>query len=648
MKKILVANRGEIAVRVLRTAQRLGYATVTVFSDADADAPHVALGDQAVRLGPADVGESYLNSERVLDAAAKSGADAIHPGYGFLSENADFARHVIEAGLTWIGPPPDAMEVMGNKAASKSALADSDVPLVPGYSGNDQSNSTFATAAEEIGYPVMIKASAGGGGRGMRLVTSADALESNLDSARSESLKAFGSDELLLEKAIVDPRHVEFQVFGDNHGNVIHLGERDCSIQRRHQKVVEEAPSPAVSQDLRDRMGAAAIAAAKAVGYTNAGTVEFLLSDDGNFYFIEMNTRLQVEHPVTELVTGFDLVEWQLQVAAGDPLPATQKDVQLCGHAIEVRLYAESPSNDFLPSTGPVLHWQPPDGDSIRVDHGLASGQEITPFYDAMIAKVIAHGPDRSVARRRLSRALTRTVTLGVETNRGFLLDTIEHPTFAAGDATTGFLAQTWNDPPAPSPLLPALAAVVLTTHQSAPDASGLSAFRFPTAVQFDSRDPLSRIDVTPRSGSIHVQSATQDITVDVISCGNNKLVFECDGLRSRAAFAIGPDNMVWIQYGRDCESFRNALLAPAGSADTAASGRILAPMPGAVLKVSATAGDTVQAGQPLLVLEAMKMEHTIETPSAGTIAEVLVSAGDQVTPRQLMVVVEPTAPAAT
>jgi len=429
--KILIANRGEIACRIIRTVQALGYEAVALFSDADEDAPHVALADLAVRIGPADVGESYVEA----------------------------------AGLTWIGPQPEAIEIMGNKAAAKRAVADSGVPLVPGYAGSEQDDTTFVAAAAEIGYPVMVKAAAGGGGRGMRLVQTAAGLVAGLASARSESLKAFGSDELLLEKAIVNPRHIEFQIFGDQHGNVIHLGERDCSIQRRHQKVVEEAPSPAVSSELRQKMGAAAVAAAQAVNYVGAGTVEFLLDESGDFYFIEMNTRLQVEHPVTELITGLDLVEWQLLVADGQPLPLTQNEVTLTGHAIEVRLYAESPENDFLPSTGTVWLYKAPSGSGIRVDDGLRSGQSITPFYDAMVAKIITSGATRAIAMRRLRRALLQTTVLGVETNRGFLLETVNHPLFVQGQATTAFIDNTWQPNPQPqqqslSPKMQALAAV--------------------------------------------------------------------------------------------------------------------------------------------------------------------------------------------
>lgn len=644
MNKILIANRGEIAVRVIRTAQSLGYGTVAVFSDADADAPHVALADQAVRLGPAEAAESYLNTERLLEAARETGADAIHPGYGFLSENADFARLVTNAGLTWIGPPPDAMEVMGNKAAAKAAIADSKVPTIPGYFGEDQSDAAFAKAAEQIGFPVMVKAAAGGGGRGMRLVNKPDDLTAALASARSESLKAFSSDELLLEKAIVNPRHVEFQVFADQHGNTVHLGERDCSIQRRHQKVVEEAPSPAVSPELREKMGQAAVAAAEAVSYTNAGTVEFLLDENDDFYFIEMNTRLQVEHPVTELISGFDLVAWQLQVAEGGRLPATQQDISLQGHAIEVRLYAESPDNDFLPSTGTVLHWNPPTGDGVRVDHGLQSGQQITPFYDAMIAKVITWGDIREIAQRRLSRALLNTEVLGVDTNRRFLRKTIQHPVFVSGEATTAFIEQTASDAPeSDNSSLSLLAAAVLyqtSRQQYSEQLTALGSHSTTYRLQADSPDRITQVEATGDRLRITCDDCTAEIRV--LACEDHRLQFEMNNVRDTATWAFGADHCLWIQHGEDCASFTDTLLAPADSADGHGSGKIVAPMPGSVLRVDVAAGTVVEKGQPLLVLEAMKMEQTIEADLPGTVSEVLVETGQQVTPRQLIIVIEP------
>ena len=440
--KILVANRGEIAWRIMRTARAMGYRTVAVYSDADKEAPHVAFADEAVRIGPSPVGESYLSIDRLLEAAHRSGADAIHPGYGFLSENEAFAAACEKAGLVFIGPPPAAIAAMGNKAAAKRRMIDAGVPCVPGYQGADQSDATLETEARKIGLPVMVKAAAGGGGRGMRLVERDADLPEAIRTARAEAQSAFGSGELILEKAVVDARHVEIQVFADAHGNVIHLGERDCSMQRRHQKVIEEAPSPAVDADLRGRMGAAAVAAARAIGYRGAGTVEFLLAADGAFYFLEMNTRLQVEHPVTEAITGQDLVAWQLKVAAGEKLPLAQAQVKFSGHAIEARLYAEDAYAGFLPQTGRVDVWRPATGAGIRVDHGMKDGLAISPFYDPMIAKLIAHGATREEARTRLVRALRETVVLGPTTNRHFLIRLLEHPEFAAGKATTAFIGK--------------------------------------------------------------------------------------------------------------------------------------------------------------------------------------------------------------
>ncbi|MDE2363830.1 MAG: acetyl-CoA carboxylase biotin carboxylase subunit, partial [Hyphomicrobiales bacterium] len=438
--KILIANRGEIACRVMRTARDMDYRTVAVYSDADRDMPHVRLADEAVRIGPPPVRESYLNIDALIAAAKLSGADAVHPGYGFLSENDSFASACEANGLVFIGPTPGAIRAMGNKAAAKRLMIDAGVPCVPGYQGEDQSDDKLAAEAGRIGFPVMVKAAAGGGGRGMRLVSRAEDFAKSVTSARSEATNAFGSGQLILEKAVVDARHVELQVFGDSHGNVIHLGERDCSVQRRHQKVIEEAPSPAVSAALRAQMGAAAVAAAKAIGYRGAGTVEFLLAGSGEFYFLEMNTRLQVEHPVTEEITGLDLVEWQLRIAAGEQLPLAQDDVRLGGHAIEVRLYAENPAKNFLPQSGTIHTWAPAGGGGVRVDHGIGSGLAISPFYDPMIAKVIARGRTRDEARRRLVRALQDTVLFGLSTNKDFLVAMLEHPVFAEGGATTGFI----------------------------------------------------------------------------------------------------------------------------------------------------------------------------------------------------------------
>ena len=451
-RKILIANRGEIACRVILTARAKGYRTVAVYSDADVDARHVAMADEAVNIGPAPAGESYLAMDRILAAAARSGADAVHPGYGFLSENARFAQACRDAGLVFIGPSPDAIRMMGDKSEAKRRMIAAGVPCIPGYQGEDQSDERMIAEADTVGYPVMVKAAAGGGGRGMRLVHAAADLPTALRSARSEATNAFGDGRLLLERAVIQPRHVEIQVFGDSHGHVVHLGERDCSIQRRHQKVVEEAPSPAVDADLRSRMGAAAVLAAQTIDYVGAGTVEFLLDRDKCFYFLEMNTRLQVEHPVTELVTGLDLVAMQLDVASGKHLPVCQDDVTLRGHAIEVRLYAEDPANLFLPQTGSVKVWQPSTADGVRIDGGIGTGSEISAYYDPMIAKIIAWGQDRDEARRRLAAAVADTIILGVVTNKEFLGRILDAPLFADGQATTAFIETEFPDGFTPSP----------------------------------------------------------------------------------------------------------------------------------------------------------------------------------------------------
>ncbi|HEY7775326.1 MAG TPA: acetyl-CoA carboxylase biotin carboxylase subunit, partial [Kineobactrum sp.] len=455
---VLVANRGEIAVRVIRSARQQGYRTIAVYSEADASAPHVQLADEAVLIGPAPVKESYLDPQRILQAAVQTGARAIHPGYGFLSENADFARACENAGIVFIGPSAEAIDLMGNKAAAKRLMLAAGVPCIPGYQDEDQSDAALVHAAQEIGTPLMVKAAAGGGGRGMRLVHDLAQLPAALAAARSEAENAFGSGELILEKALLQPRHVEIQVFSDSYGNHIHLGERDCSIQRRHQKVVEESPCPVMTPELRAAMGEAAVNAARSIDYRGAGTVEFLLDVDRQFYFLEMNTRLQVEHPVTEMVTGLDLVALQLQVAQGYALPLSQADVALNGHAIEVRLYAEDAVNDFLPASGTVHRWCPPHGEGIRVDHGLAEGQEVSPFYDPMIAKIVAWGEDRATACRRLQRALQTTVLFGPASNRQFLLEVVENESFQAGTATTAFISQEF--PQGVQPRIPQLAQV--------------------------------------------------------------------------------------------------------------------------------------------------------------------------------------------
>ncbi len=619
--KILVANRGEIAWRVMRTAQALGYRTVAVYSDADRDAPHVAFADEAVRIGPPPVGESYLSIERVLEAAKTSGADAVHPGYGFLSENEAFAAACEKAGLVFIGPPPAAIAAMGNKAAAKRRMIEAGVPCVPGYQGADQSDATLEKEALAIGLPVMVKAAAGGGGRGMRLVTEAADLVEAIRTARTEAESAFGSGELILEKAVVDARHVEIQVFADAKGNVIHLGERDCSVQRRHQKVVEEAPSPAVDADLRRRMGAAAVAAAKAIGYRGAGTVEFLLGGDGAFYFLEMNTRLQVEHPVTEAITGQDLVAWQLKVAAGETLPLTQEQVAFSGHAIEVRLYAEDAYAGFLPQTGRIDVWRPASGAGVRIDHGMKAGLAISPFYDPMIAKVIAHGATREEARARLVLALRETVVLGPTTNRHFLIRLLEHPAFAAGDATTAFLGQHTFPGPAISDAHWQAAAVLLWRQAAGRWPAPLRGWRNsnpePTPIRLAAGGQERLLLVTgdepvPVSARHHVDG--DDIVVDL------------------DAFTVRFTDRTW---------------APPAAAAAGSDGTLRAPMDGRIVAIKVAPGDTVSRGQTLVVLEAMKIQHQLKAGVDARIEQVAVSEGQQVSNRTVLVTMAATADAA-
>jgi geranyl-CoA carboxylase alpha subunit len=643
--KILIANRGEIACRIIRTARAQGYRTVAVYSQADAQALHVRQADEALCIGPAPVRESYLDIEAVLRAAAASGADAIHPGYGFLSENADFARAVQAAGLVFIGPDPRAIEQMGNKAAAKRLMVAAGVPCVPGYQGADQSDKTLLAQAREIGAPIMVKAAAGGGGRGMRLVDDLAQLPAALAAARSEALNAFGSDELILERAVVEPRHVEVQVFGDRHGHIIHLGERDCSIQRRHQKVFEEAPSPAVDAALRERMGAAAVAAARSVDYVGAGTVEFLLDRDGAFYFLEMNTRLQVEHPVTECITGLDLVAWQLAVARGEPLPLTQDQVVLQGHAIEVRLYAEDPHAEFLPQSGEVAVWQPPSGPGIRVDHGLADGQAISPFYDPMIAKIIAHGATRDEARRRLLAALRETRVLGLTTNLGFLQAAAEHPEFAAGAATTAFIARHFDAAalarPRASSAAVALAAALwfdATAYRGAQcNWRSTGPARWPLELsQAERRHELHVSVIGERHFRVDLEGdAMHDIVLAERSGATLRLTL--DGRQQQASYAFAAGTLHLALDGA-VAAFDDITHAPPGNSEQAAQSNITAPMNGRVLALFVQAGDTVVQGQRLAVLEAMKMEHQLLARRDGVVERVAVRVGDQVGARVLMI----------
>jgi geranyl-CoA carboxylase alpha subunit len=641
LKKLLIANRGEIAVRVIRTAQALGYRTVAVYSEADANAMHTELADEAVCIGPAQVAASYLNADAILDAARKTGADCIHPGYGFLSENSDFSNAVKEAGIVFVGPPASAIELMGSKRRSKIAMQKAGVPVVPGYEGDNASDEELIAAAADIGYPLMIKASAGGGGRGMRLVEKEQDLADNIKRARSESKQAFGDDELILEKAVIEPRHVEIQVFADTHGNAVYLGERDCSVQRRHQKVVEEAPSPFVTPELRAAMGEAAVKAALACNYEGAGTVEFLVDKDRNFYFLEMNTRLQVEHPVTELITGQDLVAWQMTVAEGAPLPLAQNDIELNGHAIEVRLYAEDPSSGFTPQTGPLHTFQPAEGEGLRFDTGVRSGDDVTPHYDPMLAKVIAWGKNRDEARRRLIRALEDTTVFGVTTNRYFLSRIIGDDTFGAGEATTAFLQQAFSDDPSLQPQKLtlrefALAACVLDQSASGQQAwSNAPATRTP--IKLESGDTTVELLVS-RTGNHLTFTAEGDTCEFIVESQRHGLLCIIDnGVRQRCQYQLRGDSL-YLQASGQSWAVRDMTHQPAAGANGAGSGRIQASMDGAIIEVLAEAGQSVQQGDTLVILEAMKMEHPVKADRDGVVSNVLTRKGDQVKRSQLLV----------
>ena len=657
--KILIANRGEIAVRVMQTAQRLGYRTVALYSDADANARHVHVADEAVHIGSSVVSESYLCVDKILAAAELTGADAIHPGYGFLSENAGFADTCKTKGITFIGPSSAAITLMGSKRQSKIEMEDAGVPCIPGYQGEDQSVDFLATQAKDIGPPLMVKASAGGGGRGMRFVSDFGDIEQTIKSARSEAENAFGSGELILERAVLNPRHVEIQVFGDSQGNIIYLGERDCSVQRRHQKVVEEAPSPAVSEELRKRMGEAAVLAAKSCDYVGAGTVEFLLADDGEFYFLEMNTRLQVEHPVTELITGLDLVEWQLLVAAGQPLPLTQEQVTLNGHAMEVRLYAEDPANQFMPQTGPVIRWITPQDRSThsdaRIDHGIQQGCDVSPFYDPMLAKIIVWGKDREEAIRKLRRAIEDTVLFGVNTNKWFLQNIISHPHFISGDATTAFIQEQFADDESLSPYQPSMRELALAAalfhHQS--DASNAqlhnrltgwhSANMLSRPITFDVADKEVKLELSPteNSNEYNVAGITEvNPIIAILDTSNGFATYLFNGVKYNSAFIV-QNNTVYIDTGKHSLGLKETSHEPPASADGAGSGRIVAPMDGAVIEILCNEGDTVSIGQTLAVVEAMKMEHQIKADCDGLVNNISAAVGDQVKIRQLLIQIE-------
>jgi geranyl-CoA carboxylase alpha subunit len=641
--KVLVANRGEIALRIMRTARRLGYGVVAVYSDADRDALHVREADSAVRIGEALPAQSYLRIDAIIAAAKAGGAGAVHPGYGFLAENEDFAQACRDAGLVFIGPSPEAIRAMGNKAGAKDIMQKAGVPVVPGYQGADQSDAVMLAEARKIGFPVMIKAVAGGGGRGMRLVTDAAAFPDALRSARSEAQGAFGDPTVILERAIVDPRHIEIQVFGDRYGNAIHLGERDCSVQRRHQKLIEEAPSPKVTPDLRARMGAVAVAAVKSIGYEGAGTMEFLLDQSGEFYFMEMNTRLQVEHPVTEAITGLDLVELQLRIASGEPLGIRQDDIKFSGHAIEVRLCSEDAGHDFMPQSGKMALWQMPDG--VRIEHALQSGSEIPPFYDSMIAKIISHGADRNEARGRLICGLEQTAAFGVTTNQGFLISCLRHPVFAKGEATTAFIGNHRDEllaSRANEKADAALAALLLyvSNPHAPPWRGGRSlAATFPLTARIDLGRGIHEVDIVRnRDGNYLPGLDSSEIRFEIDELGRDTIRFRTDGMMESARFLRDGDRLYILHRGVTIAVRDLTLAAPVSAAAAGGDGKVRAAMNGRVVAVLVKPGEQVAAGQPVMTLEAMKMEHVHMAGVAGTVSAIDVAEGEQVTTGRIVV----------
>ncbi len=656
IQTVLVANRGEIAVRVMRTAKAMGLKTVAVYSDADANALHVRTADLAVPLGGNTAAESYLNGDAILEAARTTGADAIHPGYGFLSENTRFAAACAAAGIIFIGPPPAAVEIMGDKALAKRAMLEAKVPCIPGYQGEDQSDDTLIREVEAMGMPVMIKAAAGGGGRGMRRVVEPEQLLQSIALARSEAEGAFGNGDLILERAIEGARHVEVQVFADTHGNVIHLGERDCSLQRRHQKIVEESPCPIMTPKLREAMGLAAVEAARAVNYAGAGTVEFLLDASGEFYFLEMNTRLQVEHPVTECVTGFDLVQWQIRVAQGEPLPATQDDIDLFGHAIEVRLCAEDPAAAFLPSAGPVSLFSVPPEEGVRVDSGIETGDAVSPFYDSMVAKVIAWGETRETARLKLRSALQATALAGVTHNRAFLLELLDQPTFIEGGATTDYIDQHYPEGFTPAqPGTASVAAGIVLQQILAAEQHFASAMSVNEELRgWVSTGPVTRrhtymVGDTTFTAEITLSSAEQfsvtlfetTHTVTLQTLNADRVGFLIDGQHVTMGYHQTDAADLMLATDQSEVTLTNTDLIPPESAEDAQGGKVQAPMHGQLVSLLVEGEQSVEKDQRLAVFEAMKMQHEILAPVAGVVQQVNGQVGQQMAAGDVIMVIE-------
>lgn len=660
---LLIANRGEIACRIIKTARTMGLRTIAVYSQADAKARHVGMADEAFLLGPAPAADSYLSIERLMEVIKKTQAQAVHPGYGFVSENAQFARQCAEQGIVFVGPSPDAITIMGDKAHAKSNMIEAGVPCIPGYQGADQSDESLIYHADKIGYPLMIKAAAGGGGRGMRLVHQSTEMASALTMARSEALNAFGSDHVILEKAIKNARHVEIQILADQQGTILHLGERDCSVQRRHQKVIEEAPCPVVNHTLRNKMGRAAIEAAKAVNYVGAGTVEFLLDATGAFYFLEMNTRLQVEHPVTEMVTGLDLVALQLRIAQGNPLPLTQDELRLKGHAIEARLYAEDPANQFLPASGKINLWQAPIGKNIRVDHGIDIGTEVSPFYDPMLAKIIAYGENREEARASLIRALNKTILAGVSTNRTFLIDILTSETFSRAGFTTNTLeAELGSWQQSTDPILDASIAATLLYEQSRSlyrdknlslpidllnwTSAGALSVPFQMQTSDDLNNPI-KLRLTPETQNTYMVETSEGRTaLQVLQNTPPHALMNIEGKHINVTYAFNAPlhrchSLQIILDNRDI-TFTNGLALEGSNTDEKGAGILVAPMHGLISDITAAKGDHVKKGQSLGTLEAMKMQHAINADIDGTLIAINIAIHQQVSAGDKLFLIDP------
>lgn len=651
--KILIANRGEIACRVAASARRLGIRTVAVYSEADAHAKHVAVCDEAVLIGPAAAKESYLRADKLIEVALATGAQAIHPGYGFLSENAEFAKACAANGLVFIGPPASAIDAMGSKSAAKALMERAGVPLVPGYHGDNQDADFLHQQADAIGYPVLLKASAGGGGKGMRVIEKSADFKDALASCKREAINSFGDDKVLAEKYLQRPRHIEIQVFADSHGNCVYLFERDCSVQRRHQKVIEEAPAPGMTPERRQAMGEAAVAAARAVNYVGAGTVEFIANQDGSFYFMEMNTRLQVEHPVTEMITGTDLVEWQLRVAAGEPLPLTQQQLQINGHAIEARVYAENPEKGFLPSIGTLRHLRTPAAvefmlggsagqpAAFRIDSGVREGDTISPFYDPMIAKLIVWGKDRREALTNMALALSQYQIVGLHSNIAFLARLMASRAFSAADLDTGLIERNQAElfPPVAAPQTTTVALAVAALLQSEQQGGGdpwqtghgwrmnLNLLR---TLAFSHEEQAFNVQLEYFSAGWKLHLNGQIHTLKILKADGSHLQIQVDDRTVGGQVVTDGEQLHVFAAGVHCVLQYHDALAHAGEAE-AEGGRLTAPMPGKIVAVLGNAGQSVSKGQPLLIMEAMKMEHTISAPHDGVIGDVLYAVGDQV-----------------